>query len=119
MKGGKRLKENHEEQKCEIDPNEKMGIHKQSVKEEIMSVKVDYSSIPRSYRDYLDLMVREGEYLAIDEEVDWESAVGRTRPCRPRRFSTKSRTARDSAPPNGALPRAVRPAGRGHGSHPS
>ena len=34
-----------------------------------MTVKIDYESIPRSYRDYLDLMVREGEYLAIDDEV--------------------------------------------------
>ena len=41
-----------------------------------MSVKVDYDSIPRSYRDYLDLMVREGEYLAIDDEVDWNLEMG-------------------------------------------
>jgi len=53
-----------------------MGINKQSAKEEIMSVKVDYKSIPRSYRDYLDLMVREGEYLAIDDEVDWDLEMG-------------------------------------------
>jgi 4-hydroxy-3-polyprenylbenzoate decarboxylase len=41
-----------------------------------MSVKVDYESIPRSYRDYLDLMVREGEFLAIDDEVDWKLEIG-------------------------------------------
>ena len=35
-----------------------------------MTVKIDYKSIPKSYRDYLDLMVREGEYLAIDDEID-------------------------------------------------
>ncbi len=37
-----------------------------------MSVKIDYKSIPRSYREYLELMVREGEYLAIDDEIDWD-----------------------------------------------
>ena len=41
-----------------------------------MSVKIDYKSIPRSYRDYLDLMVREGEYLAIDDEIDWNLEMG-------------------------------------------
>ena len=41
-----------------------------------MSVKVDHSTIPRSYRDYLDLMVREGEYLAIDDEIDWNLEMG-------------------------------------------
>ncbi len=41
-----------------------------------MSIKVDHSSIPRSYRDYLDLMVREGEYVAIDDEVDWKLEMG-------------------------------------------
>ena len=37
-----------------------------------MTVKIDYDSIPRSYREYLDLMVNKGEYLAIDDEVDWD-----------------------------------------------
>jgi len=41
-----------------------------------MTVKIDYKSIPRSYRDYLDLMVREGEYVAIDDEVDWYLELG-------------------------------------------
>jgi 4-hydroxy-3-polyprenylbenzoate decarboxylase len=41
-----------------------------------MTVKIDYDSIPRSYREYLDLMVREGEYLAIDDEVDWNLEMG-------------------------------------------
>ncbi|GAG18633.1 unnamed protein product, partial [marine sediment metagenome] len=41
-----------------------------------MSVKIDYDSIPRSYRDYLDLMVREGEFLAIDDEVDLNLEIG-------------------------------------------
>jgi 4-hydroxy-3-polyprenylbenzoate decarboxylase len=41
-----------------------------------MPVKVDYSTIPRSYRDYLELMQREGEYLAIDDEVDWNLEMG-------------------------------------------
>jgi UbiD family decarboxylase len=41
-----------------------------------MGIEIDYSSIPRSYRDYLDLMVREGEYLAIDDEVDWNLEMG-------------------------------------------
>jgi 4-hydroxy-3-polyprenylbenzoate decarboxylase len=41
-----------------------------------MKIKIDYSSIPRSYRDYLDLMVGEGEYLVIDDEVDWKFEIG-------------------------------------------
>ena len=41
-----------------------------------MTVKIDYDSIPRSYRDYLDLMVSKGEYLAIDEEIDWNLEMG-------------------------------------------
>jgi hypothetical protein len=32
-----------------------------------MSVKVDYNTIPKSYREYLDLMQREGEFL-----TNWE-----------------------------------------------
>ena len=28
-----------------------------------MTVKIDYKSIPKSYRDYLDLMVREGGFV--------------------------------------------------------
>ena len=43
-------------------PQPKQSIQKQSLEEEIMSIKVDYKSIPRSYRDYLDLMVSKGEY---------------------------------------------------------
>ena len=30
-----------------------------------MTVKIDYDSIPRSYREYLELMVSKGEYLAL------------------------------------------------------
>ena len=41
-----------------------------------MAVKIDYDSIPRSYREYLELMVKEGEYLAIDDEVDWDLEIG-------------------------------------------
>ena len=41
-----------------------------------MSIKIDYDSIPRSYREYLELMVKEGEYLAIDDEVDWDIEMG-------------------------------------------
>jgi 4-hydroxy-3-polyprenylbenzoate decarboxylase len=41
-----------------------------------MTVKIDYDSIPRSYREYLELMVKEGEYLAIDDEVDWDLEMG-------------------------------------------
>jgi 4-hydroxy-3-polyprenylbenzoate decarboxylase len=41
-----------------------------------MPIKIDYSTIPRSYRDYLDLMVREGEFLEIDDEVDWNLEIG-------------------------------------------
>jgi len=41
-----------------------------------MSVTIDPKSIPRSYREYLELMQREGEYLAIDDEVDWNLEMG-------------------------------------------
>ena len=41
-----------------------------------MTIKIDYDSIPRSYREYLELMVKEGEYLAIDDEVDWDLEMG-------------------------------------------
>ena len=41
-----------------------------------MAIKIDYDSIPRSYREYLELMVKEGEYLAIDDEVDWDLEIG-------------------------------------------
>jgi len=41
-----------------------------------MAVKIDYDSTPRSFRDYLEQMVKEGEYLAIDDEVDWDLEVG-------------------------------------------
>ena len=41
-----------------------------------MKIKIDYNSIPRSYRDYLELMQKEGEYLAIDDEVDWDLEIG-------------------------------------------
>jgi 4-hydroxy-3-polyprenylbenzoate decarboxylase len=39
-------------------------------------IKIDYDSIPRSYRDYLELKVKEGEYIAIDYEVDWDLEMG-------------------------------------------
>ena len=38
-----------------------------------MSIKIDYKSIPKSYRDYLDLMVREGEFLAL---ADFQQGQG-------------------------------------------
>jgi hypothetical protein len=34
-----------------------------------MTIKPDYDSIPRSYRDYLELMQREGEFVAIDQKT--------------------------------------------------
>jgi hypothetical protein len=37
-----------------------------------MAINIDYDSIPRSYRKYLELMEKKGEYLAIDDEVDWD-----------------------------------------------
>ena len=39
-------------------------------------IKIDYDSIPRSYRDYLELMEREGEFVTIDDEVDWNLEIG-------------------------------------------
>ena len=41
-----------------------------------MPVQIDYTTIPRSYRDYLELMQKEGEYIAIDDEVDWDLEMG-------------------------------------------
>ncbi len=41
-----------------------------------MTLEVDPKAIPRTYRDYLDLMQREGEFLAIDDEVDWYLEIG-------------------------------------------
>ena len=29
-----------------------------------MTIKIDYDGIPRSYRDYLDLMLKEDEYVS-------------------------------------------------------
>ena len=76
IKGGKLLKGNHEEQKCEVGPNGKIGIHKQSAKEEIMSITIDPKSIPRTYRDYLKKMVEMGEFFEIDDEIDWNLEMG-------------------------------------------
>ena len=55
-------------------------------------IKIDYDSIPRSYRDYLELMQKEGEYLAIDDEVDWNLELGavRSRTSSPPRNDDKS-----------------------------
>jgi hypothetical protein len=41
-----------------------------------MTIKPDYDSIPRSYREYLELMQREGEFVAIDDEIDWKYEIG-------------------------------------------
>ena len=41
-----------------------------------MPIQIDHSTIPRSYREYLELMQREGEYVAIDDEVDWNLEMG-------------------------------------------
>jgi 4-hydroxy-3-polyprenylbenzoate decarboxylase len=41
-----------------------------------MTITIDRSTIPRSYRDYLEWMQREGEFLAIDDEVDWYLEMG-------------------------------------------
>ena len=46
------------------------------MKEIKMAVNIDYDSIPRSYRDYLELMLKEGEYVAIDDEGDWQLEMG-------------------------------------------
>ncbi len=41
-----------------------------------MELKVDPKTIPDSYRDYLDLMKKEGEFLEIDDEIDWNLEIG-------------------------------------------
>ena len=35
-----------------------------------MPIKIDPSSIPRTYRDYLKKMVEMGEFFEIDDEID-------------------------------------------------
>ena len=35
-----------------------------------MTIKIDRSSIPRTYRDYLKKMTEMGEFFEIDDEVD-------------------------------------------------
>ena len=41
-----------------------------------MALEVVPTKVPRTYRDYLELMQREGEFLAIDDEVDWYLEIG-------------------------------------------
>ena len=41
-----------------------------------MSVEIDRSEIPRSYREYLKTMVEMGEFFEIDDEVDWNLEMG-------------------------------------------
>jgi UbiD family decarboxylase len=41
-----------------------------------MSIKVDPKAIPNSYRDFIEWMQREDEFLAIDDEVDWNLEMG-------------------------------------------
>jgi len=39
-------------------------------------IEVNPKAIPDSYRDYLDLMKKEGEFLEIDDEIDWNLEIG-------------------------------------------
>jgi UbiD family decarboxylase len=39
-------------------------------------VSIDRSSIPRTYRDYLEKLKSMGEMIEIDEEVDWNLEQG-------------------------------------------
>jgi UbiD family decarboxylase len=41
-----------------------------------MSVSIDRSRIPRSYRDYLDTLKSMGELVEINDEVDWYLELG-------------------------------------------
>ncbi|MDX2350658.1 MAG: UbiD family decarboxylase, partial [Porticoccus sp.] len=41
-----------------------------------MTIKIDRSSIPRSYRDYIEKLKSMGEMIEIDEEVDWNLEQG-------------------------------------------
>ena len=41
-----------------------------------MEIKVDPKTIPDSYRDFLDWMKKEGEFLEINDEVDWYLEMG-------------------------------------------
>jgi phenylphosphate carboxylase alpha subunit len=38
--------------------------------------EIDRSRIPRSYRDYLDLLRKNGEAVEIEEEIDWNLEAG-------------------------------------------
>src|ERR1700730_18676104 len=40
------------------------------------SVSIDRDLIPKSYRDYLDLLKGMGELIEIDDEVDWYLELG-------------------------------------------
>jgi len=94
-----------------------------TAKEEIMTVKIDYDSIPRSYRDYLDLMVSEGEYLAIDDEVDWNLEMGAICRYADETLSPSPIFNKVKDSPGfraaGALPRAAPSVGHGAGWHPT
>ena len=39
-------------------------------------ISVDPKAIPDSYRDFLDWMKKEGEFLEIDDEIDWYLEMG-------------------------------------------
>ena len=41
-----------------------------------MSVSVDRTKIPRTYRDYLNLLKEMGEAVEIDDEVDTHLEIG-------------------------------------------
>ena len=41
-----------------------------------MSVSIDRSQIPRTYRDYLDTLKSMGEMVEIDDEIDWYLELG-------------------------------------------
>ena len=40
------------------------------------SVSIDRARIPKSYRDYLDILKSMGEMIEIDDEVDWHLELG-------------------------------------------
>jgi hypothetical protein len=41
-----------------------------------VSIKIDRSSIPRSYREYIEKLKSIGEMREIDDEVDWNLEQG-------------------------------------------
>lgn len=86
-----------------------------------MSVSIDRTRIPRTYRDYLDTLKSMGELVEINDEVDWYLELGaifrRTETLSPGAIFNKVKgSPRVSGRRTSAWPRAGRRASPGRGS---